>query len=247
MRKKLMGVFIAMILVISLSLSGCGSSSDPNTLRMATNAEFPPFEFWQNDEIVGIDVDLARAIATKLGYELIVDDMDFNAIIPAVMSGRADFGGAAMSVTPDREKQVDFSISYFQGIQVVVVQENSTIQTPDDLTGKLIGVVTGFTGDFFVTDDFGEDSVQRFNRGAEAIQSLSQGKIDAVVLDDQAAKQFVNAMGGLRILDSNYVEEDYSFAFRRGSDLVERFNQAITELKADGTFDQIIQKYLHEN
>ena len=243
-----MSFCLIVVLISSLFLlNACGNTDSSNTLVMATNAEFPPFEFWQNDEIVGIDVDFARAIANKLGYELKVQDMDFNAIIPAIKSGKADFGGAAISVTEERQKEVDFSDSYFTGVQVVIVQENSSIQKPEDMKGKVIGVITGFTGDFFVTADFGEDSVQRFNRGVEAVQSLSQGKIDAVVIDDQAAAEFVKAVTGLRILDTNYVEEDYSFAFQKGSNLVARFNQAIQELKADGTFDQIIQKYIPRN
>lgn len=215
------------------------------TLTMGTNAEFPPYEYYENNEIVGIDVDIMQAIADKLGMELKIEDMAFDSIIPAVQSGKADIGAAGMTVTEDRATQVDFSDSYYTGVQVIIVTDDSDITGPDDLKGKKIGVQQGTTGDIYSTDDFGDDNVERFNKGMEAVQALQQGKIDAVIIDNQPAKTFVEENEGLKILDTSYVEEDYALAIKKGNDdLVKKVNDAIKELKEDGTFDEIVAKYI---
>ena len=215
------------------------------TLVMATNAEFEPYEYHEGDDIVGIDADIAQAICDKLGYELKIEDMEFDAILPAVQSGKADFGAAGMTVTEDRATQVDFSDSYYTGVQVIIVTDDSDITEPDDLKGKKIGVQQGTTGDIYSTDDFGDDNVERFNKGMEAVQALQQGKIDAVIIDNQPAKTFVEENEGLKILETSYVEEDYALAIKKGNDdLVKKVNDAIKELKEDGTFDKIVAKYI---
>lgn len=215
------------------------------TLTMGTNAEFPPYEYYENNEIVGIDVDIMQAIADKLGMELKIEDMAFDSIIPAVQSGKADIGAAGMTVTEDRATQVDFSDSYYTGVQVIIVTDDSDITEPDDLKGKKIGVQQGTTGDIYSTDDFGDDNVERFNKGMEAVQALQQGKIDAVIIDNQPAKTFVEENEGLKILETSYVEEDYALAIKKGNDdLVKKVNDAIKELKEDGTFDKIVAKYI---
>jgi polar amino acid transport system substrate-binding protein len=179
--------------------------------------------------------------------ELKIEDMAFDSIIPAVQSGKADFGAAGMTVTDERKLQVDFSDTYYTGRQVIIIMGGNTdIKTPDDLKGKKIGVQQGTTGDLYITDDYGDESVERYNKGFEAIQALTQGKVDAVVIDDQPAKTFVKETDGLLILDTEYVEEDYALCFKKGSGLVEKVNGAIAELKADGTFDAIIKKYIGE-
>lgn len=246
--KKLISLLLAVVLTFScVAMFTSCSSGDDNTLVMATNAEFPPYEYYEGDEIVGIDAEFAAAIAEKLGMELKIEDMAFDSIIPAVQSGKADFGAAGMTVTEDRKLQVDFSDTYYTGRQVIIIMGGNTdIKTPDDLEGKKIGVQQGTTGDIYISDDYGEENVERYNKGFEAVQALTQGKIDAVVIDDQPAKTFVAETDGLVILDTEYIEEDYALCFKKDSDLVEKVNGAIAELKADGTFDKIIDKYIGE-
>lgn len=253
--KKLIAA--ALVGTMVLTMAGCGSktaettgseaSSDAagGTLVMATNAEFPPYEYYEGENVVGIDADIAAAVADKLGMELKIEDMAFDSIIPAVQSGKADIGAAGMTVTEDRATQVDFSDSYYTGVQVIIVTDDSDITEPDDLKGKKIGVQQGTTGDIYSTDDFGDDNVERFNKGMEAVQALQQGKIDAVIIDNQPAKTFVEENEGLKILETSYVEEDYALAIKKGNDdLVKKVNDAIKELKEDGTFDKIVAKYI---
>ena len=240
--KKLLAILTASVCVFAMA--ACGSKED-NTLVMATNAEFPPYEYYEGDEIVGIDAEFAAAIAEKLGMELKIEDMAFDSIIPAVQSGKDDFGAAGMTLTEDRMKEVDFSDSYYTGRQVIIVAEgNSEIAGPDDLEGKKIGVQQGTTGDIYASDDYGDENVERYNKGFEAVQALQQGKIDAVIIDDQPAQTFVKETKGLKILETEYVEEEYALCFKKESELVEKVNEAIEELKEDGTFDKIIDKYI---
>ena len=220
---------------------------DLPVLIMATNAEFPPFQFYRGDEIVGIDVDFAHAIGAYLGFEIVIEDMAFDAIIPSVVSGRADFGMAGLSITEERMLQVDFSIPYYNARQVVIVlEDNEDVNEPDDLEGKLIGVQLGTTSEMLASWAFGDDSVVPYNRSFEAIQSLLQGTIDAVILDDQVALNFVAETEGLRILDAEFEIEEYAIAFPLDSELTEMFNAAIRSLMADGTFDRIVNYYIPE-
>jgi len=240
--KKLLAILTASVCVFAMA--ACGSKED-NTLVMATNAEFPPYEYYEGEEIVGIDAEFAAAIAEKLGMELKIEDMAFDSIIPAVQSGKADFGAAGMTVTEDRMKEVDFSDTYYTGRQVIIVAEGNTeIVGPDELVGKKIGVQQGTTGDIYATDDYGDENIERYNKGFEAVEALLKGKIDAVIIDDQPAQTFVEESEGLKILETEYVEEEYALCFKKDSDLVEKVNTAIAELKEDGTFDKIIDKYI---
>lgn len=249
--KKMLSVVLALACV--LSLAACGSKKDEGStekgkkeeLVMATNAEFPPYEYYDGDEIVGIDAEFAAAIAKKLGMELKIEDMAFDSIIPAVQSGKADLGAAGMTVTDERKTQVDFSDTYYTGRQVIIVTEDSAIASPDDLEGKKIGVQQGTTGDIYTTDDYGDENIDRYNKGMEAVQALQQGKVDAVVIDDQPAQTFVEENEGLKILETEYVEEDYALALKKGNDeLLQKVNDAIKALKEDGTFDEIVAKYI---
>ena len=244
--KKLLSVVL--VTVLMLSMVACGNKTTEetsNVIVMATNAEFPPYEYYEGDEIIGIDVELVDAIAKKIGMELKIEDMAFDSVIPAVQSGKADLGASGITVTEDRKKQVDFSDTYYTARQVIIVAEGNTeITGPDDLAGKKIGVQQGTTGDMFATDDYGDECMERYNKGFEAVQALKQGKIDAVIIDDQPAKTFVSENEGLQILETEYVEEEYAFCFQKGGDLVDKVNKAIAELKADGTFDAIVEKYI---
>ena len=246
--KKIISIMLVGVLVFTLV--GCSKSDskdakkEGDTLVMATNAEFPPYEFNDGGKIVGIDVELAEAIGDYLGMKVEIEDMAFDSIIPAVQSGKADFGAAGMTVTEERKTQVDFTDSYYTGKQVIIVTENSDITGPDDLKGKKIGVQQGTTGDIYATEDYGDENIERFNKGYEAVLSLSQNKIDAVIIDDQPAQKFIEEVEGLKILETEYVQEDYAMAFKKDSSLVKKFNEAIKALKEDGTFDKIISKYI---
>ncbi len=213
-------------------------------LIMVTNAEFPPYEFRENNDIVGIDADIARAIAEKLGMELEIQDMAFDSLIPAIQSGKADFAAAGMTVNEDRKKNVDFTDTYAEAAQVIIVKEDSEIASPDDLTGKKIGVQTGTTGDIYA-DDIENGDIQRFNKGMEAVMSLTQGKIDAVIIDREPAKVFIKENEGLKILDEAFTEEEFAIAIKKGNtELVDKFNAAIKELKESGEFQKIVDKYI---
>ena len=215
------------------------------TLVMATNAEFEPYEYHEGDDIVGIDADIAKAIADKLGLKLEIQDMEFNSIITAVQSGKADLGLAGMTVTDERKQSVDFTDSYATGIQSVIVKEGSSIKSIDDLKGKKIGVQLATTGDIYAKDDFGEENVEEYNKGADAVMALTSGKIDAVIIDNQPAKSFVETTDGLQILDTDYVQEDYAAAIQKGNtDLLNAVNGALKELKEDGTIQKILDKYI---
>lgn len=215
------------------------------TLTMATNAYFPPYEYYDGQDIIGIDVDIAKAIADKMGLELKVEDMEFDSIITAVSTGKADLGLAGMTVTPDRQKNVDFSDSYATGIQSVIVKEDSTITKIDDLQGKKIGVQLSTTGDIYATDDFGKDSVVQYNKGNDAVMALTQGQVDAVIIDNEPAKSYVEANKGLKILDTEYATENYAACISKdNAGLTKAVNKALAELKADGTLQKIVDKYI---
>lgn len=217
-------------------------------LVMATNAEFPPYEFHDGGEIVGIDVEIAQAIAEKLGMELVIEDMAFDSIIPAVQSGKADMGLAGMTVTEDRLKSINFSDSYATGKQVIIVAEGSDIASAEDFEGKTIGVQGSTTGDLYVTWDYVDEGlaeIERYNKGVDAVMALIQGKVDAVVIDNEPAKVFVSQNEGLVILETEYITENYAAAFAKDNEeLLEKVNAALVELKESGKLQEIVDKYI---
>lgn len=214
-------------------------------LTMATNATFPPYEYYDGNDVVGIDAEIAEKIAEKLGLELEIQDMEFNSIITSVNQGKADMGMAGMTVSEDRLKNVDFSDSYAKGVQVVIVKEDSDIKTIDDLSGKKIGVQLNTTGDIYATEDFGKDNVQQFNKATDTVLALTQGKVDAVIIDKAPAEVFVQQNEGLTLLDSSYADEDYAICFKKGNtELQKAVNDALNELIEDGTVQAIIDKYI---
>lgn len=214
-------------------------------LTMATNATFPPYEYYDGNDVVGIDAEIAAKIAEKLGLELEIQDMEFNSIITSVNQGKADMGMAGMTVSEDRLKNVDFSDSYAKGVQVVIVKEDSDIKTIDDLAGKKIGVQLNTTGDIYATDEFGKDNVQQFNKATDTVLALTQGKVDAVIIDKAPAEVFVQQNEGLTLLDSSYADEDYAICFKKGNtELQKAVNDALNELIEDGTVQAIIDKYI---
>lgn len=218
--------------------------SDGGTLVMATNAYFEPYEYYEGDQIVGIDAEMAAAVAEKLGMELKIEDMEFDSIIPAVNSGKADMGVAGMTVTEDRLVNVNFSNPYTTATQVIIVQEGSDITGEADLNGKMIGVQLGTTGDIYASDIEGAE-IEQYNKGMYAVQALSNGMIDAVIIDNEPAKQFVSKAEGLKILEEEFVTEEYAIAFAKDNEeLMEKVNAALDELIADGTIQSIIDKYI---
>ncbi|HBA50808.1 MAG TPA: ABC transporter substrate-binding protein [Lachnospiraceae bacterium] len=221
-------------------------------LTMATNAAFPPYEYVEGGQIAGIDAEIAAAIADKLGLELQIDDMEFDSITEAIKGGKADIGLAGMTVTPDRQEEVDFTVSYATGVQVIIVTEDSDITSADDLLAEgashTIGVQRNTTGDIYTTgdiEDAGLGTIDRYSKGAEAVQALTTGKVDCVVIDNEPAKAFVAEVDGLKILDTEYITEDYAAAMsKENSALYEAVNTALQELIADGTVQGIIDKYI---
>ena len=215
-------------------------------LTMATNAAFPPYEMTTDaGAFEGIDIDTAQAIADKLGLELQIDDMDFDAALLSVQQGKADIAMAGVTVTDERKNVMDFSDSYATGIQSIIVPEGSDIASPDDLAGKMIGTQRGTTGYIYCSDDFGDDAVVAYDDGLTAVQALNNGQVDAVVIDNAPAKEFVAANPGLVLLDTSYAEEDYAIGMAKGNTALEdAVNAALEELKADGTLQSIVDKYI---
>ena len=214
-------------------------------LPMATNAAFPPYEMPTDaGEFEGIDIETAQAIADKLGLELQIDDMDFDAALLSVQQGKADIVMAGVTVTDERKAVMDFSDSYATGIQSIIVPEGSDIASPDDLTGKKIGTQRGTTGYIYCSDDFGDENVVAYDDGLTAVQALNNGQVDAVVIDNAPAQEFIAANPGLKILDTSYAEEDYAIGMAKGSALEDAVNKALEELKADGTLQSIVDKYI---
>lgn len=242
---------LSLAAIMALSVAGCGNKTEETStegkkvLTMGTNATFPPYEYYENNKIVGIDAEIAQKIADKIGYELKIEDMEFDSIIAAVQSGKIDMGMAGMTVTEDRLESVDFSDSYATGIQSVIIKEDSDIKSIDDLTGKKIGVQTTTTGDIYATDDFGDENVERYSKGTDAVAALVAGKIDCVIIDNEPAKSFVSSNEGLKILDTEYAVEDYAICFaKENTELKDKVNGALKELIEDGTVKSIIDKYI---
>ena len=247
---------------VSGSASGSASNGDaafttvtPGKLTMSTNASFPPYEMVADDgSFEGIDVEVAGAIAEKLGLELQVDDMGFDAALQAAQTGKSDMVMAGVTITEERQAVMDFSNSYANGVQVVIVKEGSPIQTVDDLANaNMIGCQMGTTGYTFCSDTpenggFGEDHVTPYDDGAAAVQALMNGQIDAVVIDNKPAQEYVAANPGLKILDGDFTNEDYAIGVAKGNTaLLDAINGALEELTNDGTIQSIVDKYISAN
>ena len=224
-------------------------------LIMSTNAQFPPYEMVADGEgfngtgFEGIDVEIASAIADKLGLELQIDDMEFDSALLAVQNNTADVMLAGLSYSEERDEVLDFTDSYATGVQVVIVKDGSDV-TMDNLGEKMIGTQRGTTGYIYASDTpenggYGEDHVLAYDNGATAVQALMNGQIDAVIIDEAPAKEFVAANEGLTILPGNWVEEQYCAAVDEGNTALQNaINTALNELMDDGTVDEIIAKYI---
>ena len=271
--KKIITIVLALVMVCSLALvfTSCTDNKAPvneegsteaeaagsmtateGVLVMATNATFPPYEFVEGGEYAGIDVEIAEKIAEKLGMTLEIKDVEFGSIVGGVQTGKFDMGMAGMTVTEERLQSVNFSTSYATGIQVVIVAEDSAITSLDDLKGDgsmKFGVQQDTTGDIYASSSvedggYGEENVIRYKTGADAVQALKAGKVDAVIIDNEPAKSFVASVEGLKILDAEWAVEDYAIAIaKENTALLDAVNNALAELTADGTVAGIIAKY----
>ena len=214
-------------------------------LVMSTNAAFPPYEMVADDgSLEGIDVEIAGAIAKKLGLELVVDDMDFDAALLAVQQGKSDIVMAGVTVNEDRKLVMNFSDTYSKGVQVVIVKEGSDV-TLDNLGDQMIGTQRGTTGYIYTSGDYGDDHVTAYDNGASAVQALMNGQVDCVVIDSAPAQAFVEANPGLTILDTEYTSEDYAIGMSKDNTaLLEAVNGALKELTEDGTIPAIVEKYI---
>ena len=219
---------------------------EDGVLIMSTNAAFPPYEM-TNDagEYEGIDVEMAGEIAKRLGLELEIDDMDFDSALLAVQQGKSDIAMAGITVSEDRLLVMDFSDSYANGVQVIIVPEDSDIASPDDLEGQLIGTQRATTGNIYCVDEYGEDAVITYDNGLTAVQALTNGQLDCVIIDNAPAQSFVEANPGLKILDTAFAEEDYAIGVAKGNtQLLDAINSILAEMEADGTTQAIVDKYI---
>ena len=272
--KKMIALILALVMALSLVACGGNNTEDDTKdyasmsleelkaelttvtegkLTMSTNATFPPYEMLADDgSFEGIDVEVAGAIAEKLGLELQIDDMSFDAALLAVQgdSPKADIVMAGVTVTEDRQLVMNFSDSYATGIQVVIVKEGSDIKSINDLEGKKIGTQMGTTGYIYCSDTpenggYGEENVIAYDSGITAVQALVNGQVDCVVIDNEPAQAYVKANAGLSILDTEFTNEDYAIGMNKGNAcLLAAVNAAMAELKADGTFQKIVDKYI---
>ena len=249
---RLVAVLIALAAAVSLLSCTKKPSAAAEKLSLATSADFPPYEFYSNDKIVGIDAEIAAAIADKIGAELVIEDMDFDSVVLSVQSGKYDMGMAGLTVSDERKEQVSFSVSYATGVQVVIVPQDSPITSVDDLfeegTFHNIGVQLTTTGDIYATGDLEENGlafIDRYTKGTDAIMALVSGKVDCVIIDNEPAKAFVKQNEGLKILDTEYAVEEYAIAVNKDkTDLLQKINDALKALISDGTVQSIIDKYI---
>ena len=258
MKKTVKLLSLAAAIAMAATMTGCGgakttdentdataspAASDKKTLTMATNAEFPPFEYLEGDQIVGADVDMAKAVAEKLGYELEITNLDFDAALAGVSTGKYDVAVAGITASEERKKSMNFSDNYFVASQSIVVTADSTIKGKDDLEGKTISCQEGTTGEQYLLDN--NYTVQSFKTGAEGISALTTGKVDALVIDNAVAKALSAEQNGATVvLDEALTDESYAIALQLGNDeLTSKINEALKELKADGSLAKIFEKY----
>lgn len=254
MKKRLLALVLVAAMAMPMTAFADGRTLDEiksdGKIIMATNAEFEPFEYKDDDKIVGIDAEIAGKIAEALGVDLEISDIAFESTIPALQAGKADFIAAGMTVTEDRKKNVDFTDPYFNASQAILVAKDSDIAKPEDLEGKTVGVQTGTTGDMYCTDEDGTSEVKvgevkRYEKGMDAASDLMAGRIDAVVIDNFVAQKLADKNPDKLVkLDDALTEEEYAIALPKDSELTEKFNEILKDLTDSGELDAIETKYL---
>lgn len=261
--KKVISIILMVTIVFSL-FTGCSSSNNENqtsvkekdgdnTLVMFTNAEFAPFEYFEGENIVGVDVDIANEVAKDLGKELKVEHIDFSSIVPAVLNGKADFGAAGMTITPARMEEVDFSIPYIESIQHIVYKNGEELKSMEDLKGKKIGVQLGTTGDLAITDAINlEDGVLKdsgaevktYKNALEASQDLLIGRLDAVVIDKLTAEQIIKNNDDLKTEILGDISESYGICVKKGNtELLDSINKTLERLIKEGKIKEFIENH----
>jgi len=249
--RKVVSVILSAALATSM-LMGCGNSqkaAEDNTLIVGTEAGFAPYEYMEGDEVVGIDMDIAQAIADSMGKELVIQNMDFEGALLAVQNGTIDLVAAGVSVDAERDKVMDFSIDYVDSTEVVVVNaEAQTVASIDDLAGKIIGVQQGNIADFYVEENIEAQEIKRYTKFAQAAEDLKNGKIDCIVMDQFPAEEMVAANSELKILDETLFQDKYAIAVDEGNtELLDKINTVIQDLKDSGKMDEIIADHTSKN
>ena len=235
---------VILFIFIILFFSAC--TRDKNELIMVTEAGFAPYEYYENGEIVGVDIDIAREIANELGKKLVIKDIDFHSIINEVKTGKADFGAAGISYSDERAKEVDFSINYAISKQVVIVNDNSNIKI-DDLENKKIAVQLGSIADTYVTEKYKNAEIVRQKKYLAAIEDLKTKKVDCVVMDELPANEILNSNSGLKILEGSLTNDSYGMIVKKGNkELLDAINKVLNKLKNDGTIDKYIINHIEK-
>ena len=233
---------VIILIMLLITLGGCKKNT--NELVMVTEAGFAPYEYYENGEIVGVDVDIAKEIAKYLGKTLVVKDIAFDSIINEVKTGKADFGAAGISYSEDRVKNVDFSINYSVSKQVVIVSNNSSINNVNNISNKKIAVQLGSIADTYVTENFKNASIVRQKKYLAAIEDLKTGKVDCVIMDELPAKEIVSSNSGIKILEGSLTNDSYGMIVKKGNkELLDAINTVLQKLKDEGKIDSFIIKH----
>ena len=232
-----------MLLVMSiLLLTGC--KRDDNKLILATEAGFAPYEYYQDGEIVGVDIDIAREIAASLGKELVIKDVSFDFIINEIKSGKSDIGAAGMSITKERLEEVDFSVEYAVSNQVVIVPMDSKITSIDQISNQKIAVQLGTVADSYVNENYKDATVIRQKKYLSMVEDLKAGKVDLIIMDLLPASELVKSNDGLKILDEYLFTDKYGMAIKKGNkELLDKVNDVLTRLMSEGKIEEYTIKH----
>ncbi|MGB4657650.1 MAG: ABC transporter substrate-binding protein [Mobilitalea sp.] len=238
MKKKLIGIMMVTVMIATM-FAGCSKKED-NTLIVGTEAGFAPYEYLEGDQVVGVDMDIAQAIADSMGKELVIKNMDFDGALAAVQNGTIDFVAAGVSVDAERQKVMDFSIDYVDSTEVVVVNKDSgTVASVDDLADKIVGVQQGNIADFYVEANIAAKEIKRYTKFAQAAEDLKNNKIDCIVMDQYPAEELVASNAELVILDGSLFQDKYAVAVKKGNtELLDEINTVIQQLKDDGKIEE---------
>lgn len=237
---------IAICFTTLFCLAGCGKKDD-NKLIMVTEAGFAPYEYYDNGEIVGVDVDIAKEIAKELGKKLVVKDIAFDSIINEIRTGKADIGAAGISYSDERAEKVDFSINYSVSRQVVIVKNDSSINDINNISNKKIAVQLGSVADTYVTENYKNAEIIRQKKYLAAIEDLKVGKVDLVVMDELPAKEIIEKNSGIKILDGELASDSYGMIVKKGNtELLNTINKVLNRLSNDGSIDSYIIRHTEE-